>query len=285
MRKKLVIPALLGIFALTAAQAFAQSATAVMRNGDRVRVDVLDMGANFTFRINGSEQQVPINDVVLLDFAGDGRNIPGDELNRANSASGNGLVVLRNGDTINTRLLDITGIPSRGVFSGDRQINLSDISRIYLGSPGNTPGFNAGSSSNSGEGRALEENTRTSTTAPNRARTVVVPGNVQWTNTNMNVSRGQAIRFEPSGEVRLSHDGNDVARPAGALSGRSAAAAPIPSIPAGALIGRVGNGQPFSIGDPNQVIKMPANGRLYLMVNDDHVDDNSGNYVVRVWEP
>ena len=64
-------------------------------------------------RINGSEQQMSINDVVLLDFAGDGRNISGDELRRANDASGNGLVVLRNGDTINTRLLDITGIPSR----------------------------------------------------------------------------------------------------------------------------------------------------------------------------
>jgi hypothetical protein len=29
---------------------------------------------------------------------------------------------------------------------------------------------------------------------------------------------------------------------------------------------------------------MPASGRLYLGVNDDHVPDNSGNFVVKIWE-
>ena len=60
------MPMMMGIFALGATQVFAQSATVVMRNGDRVRADVVDMGAAFTFRINGQEQQVPINDVVLI---------------------------------------------------------------------------------------------------------------------------------------------------------------------------------------------------------------------------
>ena len=121
--------------------------------------------------------------------------------------------------------------------------------------------------------------------APPRARSVVVPGNVQWTNTGLNMSRGQSVRFEPSGEIRLSFNGDDIARPAGALSNRHSGSAPIPTIPAGALIGRINNGQPFSIGDPTQAFQMPENGRLFLGVNDDHVDDNSGNYVVRIWEP
>jgi hypothetical protein len=30
---------------------------------------------------------------------------------------------------------------------------------------------------------------------------------------------------------------------------------------------------------------MPADGRLFLGVNDDHVADNSGNYVVKIWQP
>jgi hypothetical protein len=30
---------------------------------------------------------------------------------------------------------------------------------------------------------------------------------------------------------------------------------------------------------------MPANGRLFLGVNDDHAGDNSGNFVVRIWTP
>ena len=53
----------------------------------------------------------------------------------------------------------------------------------------------------------------------------------------------------------------------------------------GALIGRVNSGKPFSIGNTTQAFQMPANGTLFLGVNDDHVPDNSGNYVVKVWEP
>ena len=44
MRKQFFIPVLVGMLALGAAQAFAQSATVVMRNGDRVQADVMDMG-------------------------------------------------------------------------------------------------------------------------------------------------------------------------------------------------------------------------------------------------
>ena len=51
------------------------------------------------------------------------------------------------------------------------------------------------------------------------------------------------------------------------------------------LRGRIGNGEPFSIGDTTNAFDMPASGRLFLGVNDDHYPDNSGNYVVKVWEP
>ena len=44
MRKQFLIPVLVGILALGAAQAFAQSGTVVMRNGDRVQAEVMDMG-------------------------------------------------------------------------------------------------------------------------------------------------------------------------------------------------------------------------------------------------
>ena len=51
------------------------------------------------------------------------------------------------------------------------------------------------------------------------------------------------------------------------------------------LIGLVGKGEPFAIGESAQPVTMPVSGRLYLGVNDDHVPDNSGNFVVRIWEP
>jgi hypothetical protein len=117
------------------------------------------------------------------------------------------------------------------------------------------------------------------------ARTVVVPSNVLWSNTGINVSRGQSLRFEPSGEVRLSFNGDDRGRPSGAMSFRHSDKAPIPTVPVGALIGRINNGQPFSIGDTTNSFQMPADGRLFLGINDDHVADNSGNFVVRIWEP
>jgi hypothetical protein len=286
MRKQVFIPILVGILALSAAQAFAQTATVVMRNGDRVRADVLDMGRSFAFNINGQLQRVPIADVVLLDFAGDGRNIPVDELNKANAA--NGYVVMRNGEQFNARLQDFTGKPLIAVFSGGRRTNLSDVSRIYMSSIANVAGFPAlttpAATGTSGQQQPAPAPDRPSE-APRRARQVVVPGNVLWTNTGFTVSRGQMLRFEPSGEIRLSFNGEDIARPAGALSFRFAPQAPIPTIPVGALIGRIGNGQPFSIGDTTQAFDMPDTGRLFLGINDDHVADNSGNFVVRVWEP
>ena len=121
--------------------------------------------------------------------------------------------------------------------------------------------------------------------APPHARAVVVPSHVVWTSTGITVKRGQHLRFEPSGEIRLSFNSDDVAHAGGVLSGRRAGKAPIPSSPLGILIGRVGSGQPFVIGDSTKTFDMTADGRLSLGVNDDHVTDNSGNYVVKIWEP
>ena len=277
MRKQFVVPALVGMLALSAGQAFAQSATVVMRNGDRVQAEVRDMGQNFSLRVNGQPRQVPIGDIVLIDFAGNGRDISSDELSRANAA--NGFVVMKNGETFNASLKDLTGDPLIAIFTNGRRSSLGEVARIYFGSLNNVPGFPTQSVGET-RGRDMERSA-----APANARSVVVPSNVQWTNTGFNVSRGQYLRFEPSGEIRLSTNGEDIGRPAGALSARKADRATIPTIPVGALIGRVGNGQPFSIGDTTNAFDMPDSGRLFLGVNDDHVADNSGNYVVKVWEP
>jgi len=44
----------------------------------------------------------------------------------------------------------------------------------------------------------------------------------------------------------------------------------------------VGNSAPFPIGSNAQAITMPANGVLYLGVNDDGFPDNRGNFQVIV---
>ena len=82
MRKQFFIPVMVGMLALSAAQAFAQSGTVVMRNGDRVQAEVRDMGQNISLRVNGQPRQVPIGDIVLIDFTGNGRDISRDELSQ-----------------------------------------------------------------------------------------------------------------------------------------------------------------------------------------------------------
>ena len=66
-------------------------------------------------------------------------------------------------------------------------------------------------------------------------------------------------------------------------AGRAAFApgAPLPRALAGALLGRIGSGQPFAIGNLTSVV-MPADGELFLGVNDDGLNDNSGQFTVTV---
>ncbi len=65
--------------------------------------------------------------------------------------------------------------------------------------------------------------------------------------------------FTTTGQVQLSNDAEDKASSAGSLRGRYAANAPAPG--AGRrLIGRIGNGQPFAIGNQTAYLPMPGQG-------------------------
>ena len=90
---------------------------------------------------------MPIGDVVLIDFAGDGRNVAADEVSKVNAANG-GYVVMRNGEQFNASLQDLTGKPLIAIFSNGRRSNLGDVARIYLGSVNNVPGFPTQAASN-----------------------------------------------------------------------------------------------------------------------------------------
>jgi len=112
------------------------------------------------------------------------------------------------------------------------------------------------------------------------SRTIVVPGNRQWTPTGIRVSQGDPLRIETTGQIQLKpNDAKDVARSAGSLIQRYAPGAPLPNAFAGALIGRIDSGQPFGIGDQTSIVA-PASGLLYLGINDDAVSDNSGQFQV-----
>jgi len=105
-----------------------------------------------------------------------------------------------------------------------------------------------------------------------------VPANSQWTDTGMTVRRGERLYFTASGTVSLGPGLS--AEPDGRPGMRGSYQ--LPTALGGALIGRIGNGQPFLIGSSGQPFPIPANGRLFLGVNDDNFADNSGAFTIRI---
>jgi hypothetical protein len=112
---------------------------------------------------------------------------------------------------------------------------------------------------------------------------VIVDARQRWTETGIVLRRGDTVRIQADGVVRLSGSDADEALPGGARSGRRAPSAPLPDRVAGALIARVGNSAPIFVGS-NATFRAPADGRLVLGVNDDYLDDNSGEFRVRIAE-
>ena len=110
---------------------------------------------------------------------------------------------------------------------------------------------------------------------------VRVEGTQEWTDTGITIRAGDTINFDAQGTVRLSNGRNDIAGAGGTLSGRREANAPLPNQVAGALIARIGNSPPLFIGNRRSV-RAPFGGRLYLGVNDDYLNDNSGDFQVTV---
>jgi len=124
-------------------------------------------------------------------------------------------------------------------------------------------------------------------------RTVDVPGNQQrGVDTGIDLRTGDQVTISATGNVTAG-------RRAGVVSpegGRSNAAGafgvttyPVPSAGVGALIGYIvsNNGQssqPFYVGS-QATLTIPADGRLYLMVNDDNYTDNSGSFSARIAYP
>lgn len=141
-----------------------------------------------------------------------------------------------------------------------------------------------GTSTNQGGGR---RNNRT------LERVIEVPGNQsRGVDTGVDLRSGDQITVTASGNVTagrragvVSPEGGRVG--AGAVFG--ATTYPVPTLGVGALIGYIlqSNGQAsqfFYVG-PQTTLTVPADGRLYLMVNDDNFSDNTGSFSARIVYP
>ncbi|MGH9386820.1 MAG: hypothetical protein ACRD2N_21320 [Vicinamibacterales bacterium] len=116
-----------------------------------------------------------------------------------------------------------------------------------------------------------------------RERQVIVSADVAWNDSGVDVRAGQTIYFGATGQVRWGRDRRD--GPAGENNSPSNPNRPMPNRNAAALIGRIGagSGDMFYIGDDTGPIRVRSTGRLFLGVNDDFLQDNSGNFRVVVY--
>jgi hypothetical protein len=222
---------------------------------------------------------VPVSSVALIDKVGAAAGLPDTEIREATGSQH--LLLLSNGSSLKGQLVAIRG--GQGSANGDQArtyvfradgreqtFGPDQVARIYFG------GYPFA---------ALTGSTNTTNNTSDLAAGADTPGAIRvsanggWVNTGMRVRRGEMLSFNTTGEVQLSDNRSDRARSAG--TGRMAAGSPLPSVNAGALIGRVGNSQPFGIGDQASV-PMPFDGILFLAVNDDERSDNAGEFVVSI---
>jgi Ca2+-binding EF-hand superfamily protein len=112
-------------------------------------------------------------------------------------------------------------------------------------------------------------------------REIRVNSQHRWTDTGIDVRAGDVITFNASGTITMSDDTGDTASPAGSTRGRRAPDAPVLNQLAGGLLAQIGGWSPTFIGNRGSWTA-PVSGRLYLGVNDDHLPDNRGEFVVRV---
>jgi hypothetical protein len=111
---------------------------------------------------------------------------------------------------------------------------------------------------------------------------MMVAANVAWSDSGIEVRSGQTIYFESSGEIRWGPGRR--ATPNGENNSPNNPARPMPNRPGASLIARVGDSKDyFFIGNDRGPIRIRSSGRLFLGINDDNLQDNTGYFTVIVY--
>jgi hypothetical protein len=252
-------------FSVNVAQAQQVNGTVVLKSGERHN------GHNISYRIDRREvslaggQRFGADQVAYVDFGGNAEAVRVDGNQEA--------LVLRDGSVLKGQLIELNhgnstdeSTPYLVIFKTDggdeKRLPPSQVARVYF-SGGAAVGTTGSRTAATGDG-------------------VVVSARQKWTPSGLVVRRGDRLNISANGDIQLSANANDIAGTAGSRSGRTAAGAPLPSAPAGALIGRVGtNGPVFAIGDQGS-LTVQESGQLFLGVNDDEVNDNQGEFRVKI---
>lgn len=100
----------------------------------------------------------------------------------------------------------------------------------------------------------------------------------RWTDTGVWAEAGDLVTFVADGTIELNQSGASSA-PSG--SPYTTQSPPLRSAAVGLLIARVGNSEVIPVGG-NRTVRAPVSGEILLGVNDDILEDNSGQYRVRI---
>jgi len=265
-----------GIYAFAATE----RATFILTNGERKSGDVVFHGGEANNLIDGQlnlgnagkEQSIRIDQVAVIDFAG---GTPAAAELASVGATGQ-YAVLRNGTTLPGKFVNLVRGDTllwQNEAGQTREMPIRDVSRIYLNPQSARVVFNYTGAPAAAVG--------TSGQTTLEAGAVKVDANLPWTDTGITVRAGDLVSFRATGQIAFGRSPGQTASPDGKGDMRSPNY-PVSGMPAGGLIGKVGNSAPFSIGANAAPIRMPANGRLMLGVNDNEITDNSGFFSVVV---
>jgi len=271
MIRRLIISG--ALVALTSAGILAvERATFVLTDGQRKTGDITSRPpegqnpANAAFSIMaspGQEETFLASQVAVIEFAGPP---PASELAQL-PATGH-FLVMRDGVMGRGTFLNLVGgdtLVWRAEQGHEQRYGVRAVSRVYLNPERAKVAYNA-------------VGTNAVATSGNGPTTIEVPATQAWTDTGIDVARGQRLAISASGEVayapgRMSNAGGDPAE--------HNAAFPVGNWPVGALVAKIGASKPFPIGAA-QTLAMPASGRLMLGVNDTILTDNSGAFQVTI---
>lgn len=173
----------------------------------------------------------------------------------------------------------------------DDSRNTNDNNYDPFGLPGESSGPGATRSRQRGDYNPNPNRDRRTNRTLERA--VTIPGNEsRGVDTGIDLRTGDQVVITASGNVTAGQRVGIVS-PDGSRAGASAifgvSRRPVPTAGVGALIGflMLPNGQmtqPFLIGS-QITLTAPADGRLYLLVNDDNYGDNSESFTARIQYP
>jgi len=257
--------------------AFAQqNATFVLVDGQHLSGTMSYSGGNdLKLNINGQERSIPQSDIAVVAF--DAATPSPTELSQITEGATElerNTIVLRDGSVVHGKLYNLSAdgrMVTINTTSTDRRDIPSDsIARIYM---------NAGAARRVYAGAAPQAVATSGSVAPGA---ISVNANQPWTDTGITVKKGDRVSFQSSGTVTVAPGSAPVTPDGLADPAAARGRLPVQQMPIGGLIFRVGNGAPSPVGSNAQPITMPADGRLYLGVNDDQFGDNTGAFNVTI---